>query len=72
MVVEEGIHVLKDGTKIQAGRSKIAGRWSRIKLNASFKKKPVVITQITTQQKANKRYNTRVNGVTNVYFRVKL
>jgi hypothetical protein len=44
MVVEEGIHVLKDGTKIQAGRSKIAGRWSRIKLNASFKKKPVVIT----------------------------
>jgi len=72
MVVEEGVHVLNDGTVIEAGRSKAAGRWQKVKLSGKFKKSPVVLTQITTQQKANKRYNTRLNYVTNKQFRVKL
>jgi hypothetical protein len=72
MVVEEGTHKLKDGTMIQAGKTKAAGRWTRVKLDSGFRQKPAVFTQITTQQKANKRYNTRVNFVTNKAFQVKM
>jgi len=67
MIVEEGTHKLLDGTMIQAGRTKVAGRWTSVKFDADFRQSPAVFAQITTQQKL-KAYSTRLNYVTNKQF----
>jgi hypothetical protein len=48
MIVEEGEHRLLDGTMIQAGRTKVSGKWRGINFGSNFKKTPAVFAQITT------------------------
>jgi hypothetical protein len=71
MIVEEGIHTLKDGTVVEAGTTAANGKYTRVNYRSKFKNAPVVLAQIMTQQKT-KVYTTRLNSVTNRQFRVKM
>jgi hypothetical protein len=71
MIVESGVHTLKDGTVVEAGITSAEGKYERVDYQAKFKNAPVVLTQLTTQWKS-KTYVTRVNSVTNKQFKVKI
>jgi hypothetical protein len=71
MIVEQGVHTLKDGTIVEAGLTAADGKYNKVNYKAKFKSAPVVLTQISTQWKS-KVYVTRLNSVTNKQFRVKM
>jgi hypothetical protein len=49
IIVEEGVHNLQDGTVIQAGKTIVGASRKSVKFDKKFTKRPVVLTQITTQ-----------------------
>jgi hypothetical protein len=71
MIVEEGIHTLKDGTVVEAGTTVANGKYSRVNYKGKYRNAPVVLTQISTSQKP-KVYTCRLKSVTNKQFRVKM
>jgi len=61
MVVERGLNYLKDGSWIEAGVvTTDITKNTNVKYSKSFPGTPVVMTQITSQARANSRYVTRI------------
>jgi hypothetical protein len=71
MIVEQGVHTLKDGTVVEAGYTTANGKYTKVNYRGKFKNAPVVLTQISTKQ-GKKVYTSRLNGVTTKRFAVKM
>jgi hypothetical protein len=70
MVVEKGLHYLKDGSWIEAGVTKTGAKATDVKFSKAFPGSPVVIPQITTQTNPKNRYVSRVYKATKTGFKV--
>jgi hypothetical protein len=44
MIVEEGIHTLKDGTVVEAGTTSADSKYTKVSLKGKYKISPVVLT----------------------------
>lgn len=71
MIVEQGIHTLKDGTVVEAAYTNAGAKYNKVNFRGKYRSAPVVLTQISTQQD-KKVYTSRLNGVTNKRFMVKM
>ncbi len=71
MVVEQGVHTLKDGSIIEASLTTSTAEFTKVSFTGTFEDAPVVVSQLTTQWKP-KAYNTRQKGITNKSFKVKI
>ena len=71
VVIEAGEHVLKDGSRVIAGKNRIDHNWKQIEFGFSFLGQPVVFTQAASRNGSD-AVTTRVTSVDNEGFRVRL
>ncbi len=49
IVMNEGTHILSDGSLIEAGRSNVDHQWKKINLTGEFPRSPIILSQLQTQ-----------------------